>query len=128
MLENTFIHLPDYGPRRERRLWTSGILSWDDFLERFGSSPYHKNVSSRIASSKAALTCSDAYFFSQHLPRDEMSRVPPFREGSVRGHRDDRAFPADGLCDGGRIIRRQGREILRLRQEPPGIQARAREI
>jgi|SRR5208283_945559 len=80
MLENTFIHLPDYGPRRERRLWTSGILSWDDFLERFGSSPYHKNVSSRIASSKAALTCSDAYFFSQHLPRDEMWRAFPHFE------------------------------------------------
>jgi uncharacterized protein len=77
MLENTFIHLPDYGPRRERRLWTSGILTWDDFLERFGSSPYHKSVSSRIASSKAALTCSDAYFFSQHLPRDEMWRCFP---------------------------------------------------
>jgi uncharacterized protein YprB with RNaseH-like and TPR domain len=77
MLENTFIHLPDYGPRRERRLWEKGVLTWDDFLERFAGSPYHKRVSTRIASSKAALSFSDAYFFSQHLPDSEMWRCFP---------------------------------------------------
>jgi uncharacterized protein YprB with RNaseH-like and TPR domain len=77
MLEHTFIHLPDYGPRRERRLWSKGVLTWDDFLGRFGSSPYHRNTASRIASSKAALSCSDASFFSQHLPNDEMWRCFP---------------------------------------------------
>jgi uncharacterized protein len=77
MLEHTFIHLPDYGPRRERRLWMKGVLTWDDFLERFGQSPYHKSVSTRIASSKSALSGSDAHFFSSHMPRDEMWRCFP---------------------------------------------------
>ncbi len=81
MLENTFIHLPDYGPRRERRLWEKGILTWDDFLERFSDSPYHRGISTRVASSKAALAFSDAHFFSQHLPNSEAWRCfPHFRK------------------------------------------------
>jgi uncharacterized protein len=77
MLEHTFIHLPDYGPRRERRLWSKGVLTWDDFLDRFGSSPYHRSLSSRIASSKTALSNCDAHFFAQHIPREEMWRCFP---------------------------------------------------
>lgn len=74
MLEHTFIHLPNFGPRRERRLWSSGIISWDDFMDHFGSSPFHKDYCSRIASSKYALNSNDAYHFSQTMPRDEMWR------------------------------------------------------
>jgi uncharacterized protein YprB with RNaseH-like and TPR domain len=77
MLENTFVHLPDYGPRRERRLWSKGVLTWDDFLSSFGASPYHRNHASKIASSKAALSASDADYFSQHLPDDERWRCFP---------------------------------------------------
>ena len=77
MLENTFVHLPDFGPRRERRLWESGISSWDDFLERFGQSPYHKMYCKTIASSKVALTNKDAEFFASILPSSEIWRTYP---------------------------------------------------
>lgn len=77
MLEHTFIHLPDYGPRRERRLWESGISCWDDFLGRFASSPYHKRVCARVASSRHALKSSDAAYFASALPKDEAWRAFP---------------------------------------------------
>jgi len=77
MLEHTFIHLPDFGPRRERRLWESGISAWDDFLSRFNGSPYHKSLCGRIASSSHALKNMDAEFFSRALPRGEAWRAFP---------------------------------------------------
>lgn len=33
MLENTFIHVPGIGPGTERRLWQSGILTWEQYLD-----------------------------------------------------------------------------------------------
>jgi uncharacterized protein YprB with RNaseH-like and TPR domain len=81
MLEHTFIHLPNFGPKREQRLWSRGIHSWGDFLEHYSRSPFHKDWCSRIASSKYALEGSDASYFSQELPRDEMWRcLPHFRK------------------------------------------------
>ena len=77
MLENTFIHLPDFGTRRERRLWESGISSWDDFLGRFGGSPYHKMHCTAIASSKYALTNNKPEFFGPLLPSNETWRAYP---------------------------------------------------
>lgn len=77
MLEHTFIHLPDYGPRRERRLWESGIRAWDDFLARFGDSPYHKSLCGRISRSGEALKSRDAAFFSDTLPKGETWRAFP---------------------------------------------------
>jgi uncharacterized protein YprB with RNaseH-like and TPR domain len=81
MLEHTFIHLPDFGPRRERRLWERGISSWDDFIARFGSSPYHKSYCSRIAGSRHALRANDPDFFAGALPSSETWRAfPHFRK------------------------------------------------
>lgn len=77
MLEHTFIHLPDYGPRRERRLWESGITGWNDFLDRFGPSPYHKSLCGRIASSMHALGRADPAFFATALPKGEAWRAFP---------------------------------------------------
>jgi uncharacterized protein YprB with RNaseH-like and TPR domain len=77
MLEHTFIHLPDFGPRRERRLWESGISAWDDFVARFGDSPYHKSLCGRIARSSSALKNHDAEFFSEALPKGETWRAFP---------------------------------------------------
>jgi len=75
MLANTFIHMPGFGPRRERRLWGSGIRDWDQFLERFSPSPFHKSYCSLIARSKEALGSKDALFFSTHLPNSETWRA-----------------------------------------------------
>jgi hypothetical protein len=30
MLRNTFCHIPGIGPKRERRLWSSGFRFWED--------------------------------------------------------------------------------------------------
>ena len=77
MLQNTFIHIPDFGPRRERRLWGNGISDWDDFLEKFGSSEYHKKYCSIIARSQYCLTRKDPEFFAESLPSSETWRTFP---------------------------------------------------
>lgn len=79
MLENTFIHLPNFGPRRERRLWKSGIKSWDDFLGRFGPSQFHRQCCRIIASSKYALDAGDSDYFASALqPGDAWRAFPHF--------------------------------------------------
>ncbi len=81
MLEHTFIHLPNFGPKRERRMWSCGIATWDDFLERFGNSPYHKACCSIVASSRHALRSRDASYFADALPNNEKWRCfPHFRK------------------------------------------------
>jgi len=83
MLENTFIHLPNFGPRREQKLWSSGIHTWDDFLGHFGKSPFHRDWCSRIASSKYALKSGNPDYFASELPRDEVWRCfPHFRKAA----------------------------------------------
>ncbi|MEW6036296.1 MAG: ribonuclease H-like domain-containing protein [Candidatus Micrarchaeota archaeon] len=80
MLENSFVHLPDFGPRRERRLWGSGVESWDDFLGRFCDSPYHRLACSILEHSKDALRHNDANYFGDMLPREDAWRsFPHFR-------------------------------------------------
>lgn len=77
MLEHTFIHLPNFGPRRERRLWSCGVSTWDDFLDRFSSSPFHKGSCSVIASSRYALRRHNAPYFADTLPSNEKWRCFP---------------------------------------------------
>ncbi len=77
MLEHTFIHLPDFGPRRERRLWGLGITDWDEFIDRFGSSAFHKAQCARIAGSSYALKARDPLFFADALPNNETWRAFP---------------------------------------------------
>jgi hypothetical protein len=77
MLEHTFIHLPDFGPRRERRLWESGIETWYDFLERFAHSQHHKSLCRKIASSVYALKLGDSDFFAHSLQSGETWRSFP---------------------------------------------------
>lgn len=77
MLEHTFIHLPNFGPARERKLWSAGILTWDDYLDQFASSPYHGQQCSIIASSKYALKNLDGSHFARTMPSNEMWRCFP---------------------------------------------------
>ncbi|MFH1394048.1 MAG: ribonuclease H-like domain-containing protein [Candidatus Micrarchaeota archaeon] len=77
MLDNTFIHLPNFGPNRERKLWYSGVKNWDDFLERFGESTYHQGQCRTVASSRHALKSNDAQYFAEALPRNEAWRCFP---------------------------------------------------
>jgi uncharacterized protein YprB with RNaseH-like and TPR domain len=83
MLENSFVHLPDFGPRRERRLWSSGVESWDDFLGRFSDSPYHRLACTILGHSKEALMHDDANYFGDMLPREDTWRsFPHFRKAA----------------------------------------------
>ena len=77
MLENTFIHLPNFGPNREKKLWNSGIKTWDDFLEEFSSSPYHSHLCSLVARSKNALKSRNASHFGYAMPKNETWRCVP---------------------------------------------------
>jgi uncharacterized protein YprB with RNaseH-like and TPR domain len=77
MLEHTFIHIPNFGYNRERKLWGNGIRTWDDFLENFGGSQFHKGFCSKIASSKYALHLGDAEYFGSVLPANETWRAFP---------------------------------------------------
>jgi len=77
MLENTFIHLPNFGYTRERKLWSNGVRTWDEFLDAFGSSQFHKQFCTKIASSKNALQLGDAEYFGTVLPQNETWRAFP---------------------------------------------------
>ena len=77
MLEHTFIHLPKYGPIKERKLWENGVTSWDDFLDVFGTSPYHKAHCSTLASSQYALRNHDFDYFARAIPGNETWRAFP---------------------------------------------------
>ncbi len=81
MLENTFIHLPTFGPNRERVLWSNGIFTWEDFLDHFGSSTRHEHYCSKVSSSVYALKVADGEYFSTTLPSSETWRCfPHFRK------------------------------------------------
>lgn len=77
MLEHTFIHIPNLGPVREKKLWRNGVITWDDFLVRYGKSPYHCQASSIIAGSKHALQNGEKRYFARHMPGSEMWRCYP---------------------------------------------------
>jgi len=107
VLENTFIHLPDYGATRERKLWRRGVRSWDDFLSSYGDSPYVRNQCTIIAGSQHALRSRDVRFFAQALPRGESWRAFPSFPNAVYldiettglGHGTDHSTVV-GLYDG----------------------------
>lgn len=87
MLRNTFLHVPGIGTKTERRIWDSGITSWDDFL---GSSisaistAARQRVAEYIALSQEALDKRDARFFAGTLPRTEWWRLfDEFKEDTV---------------------------------------------
>ncbi len=77
VLDNSFIHLPDFGPKREWKLWSRGILTWDDFLDHFGGSPYNQNQCSIVASSKYALHDRNPGYFAMALPSSQTWRAYP---------------------------------------------------
>jgi hypothetical protein len=77
MLDRTFLHLPGYSYRRERRLWTSGVLTWDDFLARFSDSRFHKLQCTIMESSRDALKHNNGNYFGDIMPRDESWRCFP---------------------------------------------------
>lgn len=81
MLNNTFIHLPGIGAKKERELWNEGILTWDDFERnrirqwRLFDDGRDKDQASILAASREALESGDIDFFADHLPKREHYRI-----------------------------------------------------
>ncbi|WP_321420416.1 ribonuclease H-like domain-containing protein [uncultured Methanomethylovorans sp.] len=79
MLESTYIHIPMIGATIEKRIWTSGVRTWKDFLrERDSISIPDKKKSlicAGIVDSIDRLEAKDHEFFSRSLPSSEHWRA-----------------------------------------------------
>jgi uncharacterized protein YprB with RNaseH-like and TPR domain/predicted nuclease with RNAse H fold/dephospho-CoA kinase len=80
MLNHTFLHLPGIGSISERRIWDSGIRTWDEY-ERSRSEQLPLFPGARrpdleaLTLSRKALRSGDVGFFSQRLPTSEQYRI-----------------------------------------------------
>jgi uncharacterized protein YprB with RNaseH-like and TPR domain/predicted nuclease with RNAse H fold/dephospho-CoA kinase len=81
MLTSTFRHLKGVGEKTERGLWSSGVVSWDDFelqrtpqLSMFEMHDEDPHVCGLVASRRALLE-GDADYFARNLPKHEHYRI-----------------------------------------------------
>jgi uncharacterized protein YprB with RNaseH-like and TPR domain len=79
MLQNTFVHLPGVGPRRERALWEQGILDWNQLLATAEEGSLRGRIRESwlhgIRGSLDALAIGDVGFFKPLLPSGEAWRL-----------------------------------------------------
>ena len=111
MLRHTFCHMPGVGLRTERRLWDSGIHTWDDLLRLdtpgLGAARLSQ-LRQLTEESIAALDSDDPSFFYAGLPSSEQWRMfPEFRHASAFVDIETTGLGAPGdyittvvLCDG----------------------------
>lgn len=88
MIKNSFIFLDGISERRERILWSQGILSWDDFLNSkkiSGISMFTKSYYDRkIILAKYNLIEQNSTYFTDKLPSTGAWRLyPSFKEKTV---------------------------------------------
>ena len=89
MLTNSYIHLPGIGATTKRKIWDSGIKSWDEFREenhRAGL-PESKlrSILEGISTSKEKLKARNHIYFANNLPSKEHWRA-------YREFKDDTIF------------------------------------
>jgi uncharacterized protein YprB with RNaseH-like and TPR domain len=81
MLKHTFQHLYGIGERTEKRLWASGITTWEEFLqapERTELPLWLRDLACReLEQSLAALECRNAQYFSDRLAAAAQWRLYP---------------------------------------------------
>lgn len=79
MIESSFCFLPKVRLRSERKLWSQGIRSWDDFLSSKkvkGLTPARKDLLDwRVQDARAALREKNESFFAKNLPFSEQWRL-----------------------------------------------------
>ena len=86
MLKNTFCHLPGIGVSSEKRVWASGVLSWDDFFQATpGTLPFGRKkaetVRENIQQSLSCLDRREAGYFADSMPAGQSWRLfPEFRD------------------------------------------------
>lgn len=85
MLRNTFCHVPGIGPKSENRLWSSGIMTWEDALDQ--SSELERDfplLHMRICESLGSLEDDDPGYFGRRLPANYLWRLfPDFRHSTA---------------------------------------------
>jgi uncharacterized protein YprB with RNaseH-like and TPR domain len=81
MLKNTFIHIPGIGERIERRIWSKGISTWEDYLRNLDSFRIPPHIKDKMKlyldRSIEALGLGDPRFFEDRLPTSEVWRIYP---------------------------------------------------
>ncbi|MBW2604823.1 MAG: ribonuclease H-like domain-containing protein [Deltaproteobacteria bacterium] len=87
MLENTFLHIPGIGIKTEKRLWKSGIYSWDLFLNhrKTGISPKKLDTMFQcLKESKTQMASLNPNYFDELIPAGHHWRFfPEFRNTTV---------------------------------------------
>jgi uncharacterized protein YprB with RNaseH-like and TPR domain len=84
-LKNTFLHIPGIGYRTEKRIWESGIRTWNQCLRRTSRLPLGSGqkevVLGEISRSLEQLDRGNQGFFREKLPNRELWRAfPEFRD------------------------------------------------
>jgi uncharacterized protein YprB with RNaseH-like and TPR domain len=79
VLRRTFLHIPGFGPTRERKLWESGVLDWQDLRARvpllIADAARAGETLRVLDESEEAHSKGDLGFFYRLLPRDELWRL-----------------------------------------------------
>ncbi|WP_292467060.1 ribonuclease H-like domain-containing protein [Methanolobus sp.] len=79
MLTSTYIHMPRIGATVEKRIWSNGIRTWDEFMDRRDEiliSPSKKDMlMTGIRESIERLESHDFEFFAKSLPKAEHWRA-----------------------------------------------------
>jgi len=87
MLHHSFSHIPSVGVTTERRIWSSGIGSMDEFIESppdFLSQNKSKKLTNHIQLSKEKIITKDARYFYVNLPSKEHWRMfKEFQDSTV---------------------------------------------
>jgi uncharacterized protein YprB with RNaseH-like and TPR domain/predicted nuclease with RNAse H fold/cytidylate kinase len=75
MLRSTFRHVPGIGAKTERRLWESGVATWEDALSDRARYHLGDNAVRTLQASIGAFRAGDAEWFAAQLPRQEYWRI-----------------------------------------------------
>lgn len=85
MLTSTYIHIPRVGATVEKKIWASGVRTWDDFMSNKDDLPISRSkielIVPGIEESRERLQSQDYGFFARSLPGAEHWRAfPEFRD------------------------------------------------
>ena len=87
MLQNTFLHIPGIGAKTEKRLWETGILSWDLSVKLDGSGFSPKKMETMtqyLLESKNQISSLNPNYFAERMPASGHWRFfPEFRDVTV---------------------------------------------
>lgn len=79
MLTSTYIHIPRVGTTIEKKIWASGVRTWDEFIDKKDEVPIPRSrmemILPGIEESKERLECHDFEFFARSLPGAEHWRA-----------------------------------------------------